>query len=209
MIELLERYWIFAIGFLAQALFGLRMLVQWYLSEKKGQSISPVIFWQISLAASFIFIVYGILRDDFVIIFGQILTYLIYIRNLQINLAWRIMPVTVRIAVFLLPVAAILWALFQPAASRLQFDFHFMVVLGTIGQILFNLRFVYQWYHAEKTRESSLPLGFWIITAAGSILILIYAIYKLDPVLLLAQSFGMIVALRNIWLLLSRLPANL
>ncbi|MBA4055789.1 MAG: hypothetical protein C0490_13820, partial [Marivirga sp.] len=47
--EFFQTYWIFALGFFAQALFGTRLLVQWFHSEKQGKIVSPTIFWQISL----------------------------------------------------------------------------------------------------------------------------------------------------------------
>ncbi len=70
-----ETYLIYAIGFLAQLLFGSRMIIQWVQSERAGKIESPVIFWQISLFASFLFMIYGLLRYDSDIIFGQLLSY--------------------------------------------------------------------------------------------------------------------------------------
>jgi lipid-A-disaccharide synthase-like uncharacterized protein len=49
-------------------------------------------------------------------------------------------------------------------------------------------------------RTSVLPLGFWIMTAAGSILVVIYAVERFDPVLIFAQGLGLIASLRNIQL---------
>jgi lipid-A-disaccharide synthase-like uncharacterized protein len=208
MTEIIERYWIFAVGFFAQGLFGIRVLSQWYLSEKEKRSVSPVIFWQISLAASFVFIIYGILRRDFVIIFGQLMAYVIYVRNLQLNHAWRIIPLLLRVGIMAMPAVAVLWIFVEPTDAAVRLDFQFMVLLGTIGQVLFNIRFIYQWYHAEKTKISTLPLGFWIMTAVGSMLVLAYAVDKLDPVLLFAQGFGFIASLRNIWLYLKTAPVE-
>src|SRR4051812_40281662 len=84
----LQKYGIYALGFFAQSIFGARLLVQLFLSEKKGKVVSPTIFWQLSLVASFLFSIYGILRNDFVIILGQTLSYFIYIRNLQLKNDW-------------------------------------------------------------------------------------------------------------------------
>jgi lipid-A-disaccharide synthase-like uncharacterized protein len=72
--------------------------------------------------------------------------------------------------------------------------------IGALGQILLNFRFIYQWYYAEKMKTSLLPLGFWLMTAIGSVLVVIYAIYHFDPVLLFAQGLGLIASLRNIQL---------
>ena len=80
---------IYGIGFLAQALFSGRLLVQWILSEKSKRIITPSLFWKLSLLASFLLFVYGYLRDDFAIMLGQSLTYFIYIRNLHLQGEWQ------------------------------------------------------------------------------------------------------------------------
>ena len=46
-----------------------------------------------------------------------------------------------------------------------------------------------------------LPLGFWLISLSGSAIIVSYAIVRHDPVLILGQSTGLVVYLRNIWIL--------
>jgi lipid-A-disaccharide synthase-like uncharacterized protein len=75
-----------------------------------------------------------------------------------------------------------------------------LLILGAIGQLLLNLRFVYQWYYSEKYKQSILPLGFWIISLVASVMIILYAAYRtpIDPVLLVAQSMGIFVYVRNI-----------
>ncbi|QLH33449.1 MAG: lipid-A-disaccharide synthase N-terminal domain-containing protein [Cyclobacteriaceae bacterium] len=86
--EIIRTYWIFGVGFLAQLLFGIRIVIQWWIAEKRRESVSPSLFWKFSLAGSAIFLVYGILRTDIVIIVGQIISYVIYIRNLQLKGDW-------------------------------------------------------------------------------------------------------------------------
>jgi len=80
---------IYTIGFTAQILFSARLLFQWILSEKNKKSVTPVLFWKLSLLASFLLFVYGYFREDFAIMFGQTLTYFIYIRNLQLQGQWQ------------------------------------------------------------------------------------------------------------------------
>lgn len=190
-------------GFFAQALFGTRLLVQLFHSERQGKVASPTIFWQISLFASFLFLVYGILRDDFVIILGQTLSYFIYIRNLQLKNNWRQVALPFRSILLILPFAAFSWTLLgsqEKFATMLSKNdlFNPIIILGSIGQLMLGLRFVYQWYYSEKQKTSVLPLGFWLISVAASVLILRYALYKTDPVLLVSQGMGMFVYVRNI-----------
>ena len=65
--------YIYIIGFLAQALFSARILVQWILSEKAKRVVSPTIFWVLSMIASYLLFIYGWLRDDFATMLGQII----------------------------------------------------------------------------------------------------------------------------------------
>jgi lipid-A-disaccharide synthase-like uncharacterized protein len=73
-----------------------------------------------------------------------------------------------------------------------------LIVLGVVAQLVFTLRFVYQWIYAEKHKSSELPKGFWWLSLAGSCLILIYAILRKDPVLLTGHLFGAFVYVRNL-----------
>ena len=77
----MQPWIIYSIGFIAQILFSGRLIVQWALSEKAKRVITPSLFWQMSLLASFLLFAYGYLRNDFAIMLGQSLTYFIYIRN--------------------------------------------------------------------------------------------------------------------------------
>ncbi len=197
-------YWIWALGFISQGLFAARLIIQWVLSEKEGKVVSPVIYWQLSVVASYLFIIYGILQNDFVIILGQALSYIIAVRNLQLDGSWNNMSRTFRAAAIVLPLLTFGW-MFAPSSSFTPaFQLSYLVdpifMSGATGQMLLNFRFVYQWYYAEKTKTSDLPVGFWIMTAVGSIMVVTYAIDRFDPVLLAAQGLGLVASLRNIQL---------
>jgi len=71
------------LGFLGQALFSMRFLIQWIYSEKHKKSIIPKAFWYFSLAGGITLFSYAILRQDPVFIAGQGLGLFIYIRNLM------------------------------------------------------------------------------------------------------------------------------
>ena len=79
----MTRSLVFGLGFCAQTLFSARLLVQWISSEKAGRSLSPLLFWQLSIVASVLLMLYGVFRRDAVIVFGQILTFWVYFRNLH------------------------------------------------------------------------------------------------------------------------------
>ena len=70
------------IGFTGQGLFASRFIVQWIYSEKKGESAIPIIFWYLSIFGGMGLLTYAIFRKDPVIISGQALGIIIYLRNL-------------------------------------------------------------------------------------------------------------------------------
>lgn len=76
-----STYWLVT-GFIGQALFGMRFLIQWIISEKRGESIIPLPFWYFSIGGSLILLSYAIHKQDPVFILGQSLGSIIYIRNL-------------------------------------------------------------------------------------------------------------------------------
>ena len=78
-----------AIGFLGQAFFSMRFLVQWISSERRGQSIIPVAFWYFSVLGGATLLTYAIHRQDPVFIVGQGAGLLIYGRNLYFILRDR------------------------------------------------------------------------------------------------------------------------
>jgi lipid-A-disaccharide synthase-like uncharacterized protein len=198
-------YMILSLGFFAQLLFASRMIVQWIQSERAGRIISPTVFWQTSLLASFLLMVYGILRHDGVIIGGQLISYFIYIRNLQLKNEWKRFHVFVRMIIIVLPVFALSMFFYSDNMLITQVFLktnlhHFYFMIGVIGQLFLNFRFVYQWYLSEKHHHSYFPLGFWIISLIGSVLVVAYGFYRHDPVLIFAQTLGFIIYSRNIML---------
>jgi lipid-A-disaccharide synthase-like uncharacterized protein len=70
------------IGFVGQALFGARFIIQWIVSEKKGESTIPLAFWYCSIGGAVVLLSYAIYKQDPVFIVGQSLGSVVYIRNL-------------------------------------------------------------------------------------------------------------------------------
>lgn len=73
-----------------------------------------------------------------------------------------------------------------------------LLLYGSAGQIIFTLRFIYQWLYSVRRRRSVLPVGFWWISLLGSLTICSYAIFRADPVLIVGQSVGLVAYIRNI-----------
>ncbi len=69
-------------GLAAQAMFMFRFVIQWFASERRGRSYVPVAFWYLSLAGGLMLLAYATVRQDPVIMLGQLLGIAIYARNL-------------------------------------------------------------------------------------------------------------------------------
>jgi len=80
-------------------------------------------------------------------------------------------------------------------------NWDFWLVIGLIGQTAFFLRFVVQWLVSEKKGESTIPVVFWYFSLAGGLILFCYAIHKKDPVFIMGQSSGIIVYIRNLFLI--------
>jgi lipid-A-disaccharide synthase-like uncharacterized protein len=197
---------IYSIGFIAQLLFSSRLIVQWVTSEKYTRVVTPSLFWVLSLIASFLLFIYGYLRLDFAIMLGQALTYFIYIRNLQLQNQWQKIPTVLQWFLLLVPTFIVIYyfnnnrfdamLLFKNENIPL-----WLLILGIVSQVVFTLRFVYQWIYSERHNKSVLPFGFWMLSLIGSLLILSYAIIRKDPVLFLGHILGATIYVRNLMLL--------
>jgi len=74
------------------------------------------------------------------------------------------------------------------------------LVFGFAAQALFTMRFVVQWIASERVGRSVIPMAFWYFSLFGGLMLLAYAVYRLDPVFILGQSFGVVIYFRNVWL---------
>ncbi|MBO8432127.1 MAG: lipid-A-disaccharide synthase N-terminal domain-containing protein [Bacteroidetes bacterium] len=198
-----ENVGIYLIGFTAQLLFSARLLLQWLISEKTHKVQSPNIYWILSIAGAWLLTLYGWFREDFSIILGQIITYYIYMWNLRAKKIWQPLPRLLRWILVLTPVIALLFCLrdadrFFGSLFRNPDVSIGLLVFGSLGQVVFTLRFIYQIVYSYRHGESVLPVGFWLLSLVGATTIMAYGIVRSDPVLILGQSFGWVAYLRNI-----------
>ena len=197
--------YIYSLGFIAQFFFSARVIIQWFYTEKEARVITPTIYWILSLTASFLFFMYGYFRDDFAIMFGQFIGYYIYIRNLQLQNKWSNFNITIRQILILLPIVVCIERTWN--SNFFDFDSLFynpdipqwLLYLGVVSQITFTFRYIYQWMSSEISKKSHLPLGFWTISILGAILIIIYSVFRKDPVLFFSHIAGIFMYSRNIY----------
>jgi lipid-A-disaccharide synthase-like uncharacterized protein len=76
-------FWL-AFGLVAQLSFAARFLVQWIASERAGKSVVPLAFWFFSIGGGLMTLAYGLVKREPVIIIGQLLSNVIYVRNIML-----------------------------------------------------------------------------------------------------------------------------
>ena len=199
---------IISIGFLAQAFFSARILVQWIMSERAKKVLSPSLFWIFSIAGAYLLCLYGWLRNDFSIVFGQFISYYIYLWNLKVKGLWKRIGRVFRFILIATPIVAICFVASDAEVFINRFLHNddvplWLLLFGSAGQFIFTMRFVYQWYYSHRLGLSRLPALFWILSLVGSLSIVSYGIIRSDIVLIVGQSFGVVAYARNLVLIKS------
>ncbi len=199
--------WVYLLGLAGMAIYGVRIVVQWYLSEKAHEVVSPGIYWVMSSIGAIVLYIYGWLRKDFSIIFGESIGYYIYMWNIAIMGLYKNTPRWVFVAQALFPVLIIGLMLRDFPAFTHDFLMNDKVppgllALGMLGQFTYEIRGVYQLVYSMKRKESILPLGHWILAVAGSLMIIAYGLIRHDWVLVIGQ-FAIVFSIRNIMISLS------
>jgi lipid-A-disaccharide synthase-like uncharacterized protein len=199
-----ELGWL-AVGFVAQACYGARFLIQWIASERAGRSLIPIHFWYLSVIGEVLLLAYAVHRRDPVIAAGQLAGLAIYLRNIEFVYRhrnqkgfggwfrpWLLLALAAGVAGYA--------GAPEAAARALRVD-SFWTLFGFIGQLLFTSRFIVQWIFSERARRSVTPVHFWYLSIVGSLMLLAYAIAVADPVIIVGQAFGSLVYTRNLALM--------
>ena len=74
-----------------------------------------------------------------------------------------------------------------------------MIVVGFGGQLLFAMRFIIQWITSEGARRSVIPVVFWYFSIGGGTVLLLYAVWRQDPVIICGQALGLFIYSRNLF----------
>ena len=83
-----------------------------------------------------------------------------------------------------------------------------MLIVGFGGQALFASRFIIQWISSESVGRSIIPIAFWYCSVGGGAVMLIYAIWREDPVFICGQGLGLFIYLRNLYLIFKEKKTN-
>ena len=196
--------WVYLLGFTGMAIYGIRILIQWYLSEKSHVVESPGIYWVLSSIGAVILYIYGWLRKDFSIIFGESVGYYIYMWNIGIMGLYKKVPRIVFILQALFPV--VILALIVKDIPTFTQTFlknkdvpPLLLAYGVLGQFTYEVRSVYQLVYSYKRKKSILPMGHWVLAIIGSSMIISYGIIRHDWVLAIGQ-FSIFFSIRNLML---------
>lgn len=71
--------------------------------------------------------------------------------------------------------------------------------VGFAGQSMFFMRFFVQWLQSERSGRSVIPVAFWYFSIGGGLALLVYAVYRQDPVFVFGQSTGLFIYARNLY----------
>ena len=86
----------------------------------------------------------------------------------------------------------------------LGLDWNYLVILGLIGNAIFSMRFLVQWFASERKRASIIPVSFWYWSIAGSVIMCLYFVFRRDPVGILAYLPNSMIYIRNLMLIRRR-----
>ena len=194
--------WVYLLGLAGMGLYGSRIIVQWYKSEKAGKVVAPGIYWLMSSVGAVVLYIYGWLRKDFSIIFGESIGYYIYMWNMATMGMYKKVPRIVFIlqALFPIVIVGLMMADFQEFKAGFLNNPDvppLLLAYGMLGQFTYEIRSVYQLVYSYRRKESVLPLGHWVLAVAGSLMIISYGIIRHDWVLVIGQ-FSIFFSIRNI-----------
>lgn len=194
--------WVYLLGLVGMAIYGVRIIVQWYMSEKAHEVVSPDLYWIMSSIGAVVLYIYGWLRKDFSIIFGESIGYYIYMWNISILGLYKHTPkwlIAVQ-AIFPIIIIGMMVRDFPAFAQEFLLNDNVpprLLALGIVGQFTYEIRGVYQLVYSLKRKQSVLPLGHWLLAVAGSFMIIAYGIIRHDWVLVIGQ-FAVVFSIRNI-----------
>lgn len=188
-----------ALGYAGNGCYFARFFVQWLASERAGRSVTPRVFWKLSLLGTLLFGTYTLVRGEYVLLVGLAVNAGLYLRNLRLDRSARLGPrESLWIAAMLLVLVVLASAWTRRSDAELPSAWLWVV---TLGQIVWGTRFLVQWWSSEREGRSHLPPAFWYVSLVGNLLLLAYALYRGDMVFILGFLPGPFLQARNIVLL--------
>jgi len=205
------------LGTLPLIFFSLRMLVQWWQSERKGDSVVTPLFWQLSLAGNCLLFLHYYVQMQAPFALVQLGNALIAWRNLDLMKRRHPFTLSQVLAIFLSVFFLVLFIFgiqgFLDVKEMMRVPLKpwdkvavsgaplLLQILGVFGGFLFAGRFWIQWWRAERLKQSELSQPFWVASLLGSFGCLLYFFWIQDLVSLSHYGFALIPSFRNLWLI--------
>jgi lipid-A-disaccharide synthase-like uncharacterized protein len=76
----------------------------------------------------------------------------------------------------------------------------YLFIFGLFGNVAFFSRFFVQWIMSERAGRSVIPKMFWHLSIVGSLILLVYFLFRRDPIGILAYLPNAFVYMRNLQL---------
>lgn len=212
-----HAWYLVAVGIAGTVIFYSRFYVQWIASELKGRSVVPPIFWYQSVVGSFLLLIWAWIVQSPIGALSQSVNLVPYSRNLihiwreQGTLSRRRRKVThglvaAVVLVALCVVVVVWWREYEQVQAGPAEDVRrtaFWLAVGLAGQALFAGRVLVQWIATERARKSVVPLAFWYMSIAASLLQIASFWQRGGGELLYAAGLfaSLFVYARNLWLI--------
>jgi lipid-A-disaccharide synthase-like uncharacterized protein len=214
------RTFLYPLGFLSALLFGARFIIQWLQSEKAYKSIVPRSFWVLSLLGNLLLMLHSFIQIQVHVCMVQACNAVISWRNL--NLMQSKKPAVAFTTVLVFLIGSILLTALAFASQSAFFSWEggwfripiapwqttanssvpfFWHALGALGYLLFSSRFWIQWWLAERSHASYLPVSFWWLSLGGALLSILYFVRIGDSVNLIGPLLGLVPYIRNLMLM--------
>jgi len=204
-----------AIGFVAALIFYGRFYLQWYTSERQKRSVVPIGFWYMSSAGSLLLFGYGVYTQSPVGTLSHCFNIFIYARNLihvwraNGTLTQRRSRLVHGLALLIILLAFCLlvftWLnVFESTRAEPEGGAArtwFWIAVGVAGQGLFACRFIIQWLTTERRGESVIPVAFWYLSVAASILMLASFVQLQDWIFAIGVATTLPIYTRNLWII--------
>lgn len=217
MIDTVRTFLYFPLGLLPSLFFTLRLLIQWFQSERAKQSVVTPLFWYLSLIGQWLLFLHFVIQVQYPFALIQATNGILSWRNLKLmsrkttvsfrGMLWILLGTVFFVTLIFLAQSYFLigeldW-IRTPTKPEETRVYHSLVwhIIGTCGGILFAGRFWVQWWQAEKGGGDHLAAPFWWMSLFGSVILIVYFSRTGDTINLLNYSFGMIPYARNLMLL--------
>lgn len=200
--------YVYGLGLLGWVLFYGRFYVQWLASEIQGKSVFPMAFWYLSASGSILLFTFGVFSHSRIGTMSHCFNLVIYARNLthlwreagalSRGRAWAVHALAGFIVLLAVLFLGITWA-----HSTEGFEKRTLIWIGVgiLGQGLFALRFLIQWIVTEYKRRSVVPVSFWPLSIAATILLSASHFQQEEWLYAIGLVATLPIYFRNLWLI--------